>query len=309
MGYNNKNKGIGVAIVLAVLAVCLLATTGWMGIKNDTNNTALKEIEAQANTLEDSKDVLSTQLESIRERNEQLSKQIEELSVEINRLKEQGFEINDLDANPEDKKYAYLTFDDGPSKNTVKILDFLKANNIQATFFVLGKDGYDDVYKRIVDEGHTLALHSDTHDYASIYQSVDTFMADIQTLSDQIEALTGVIPNVLRFPGGSNNLVSHRYGGSDIMSKIIPTVEDAGYVYFDWNVDSQDAAKGLQDKKVIVDSVLTQSKYQKNAVILMHDAAAKTTTVEALPEIIEGLKAQGFVFRPLTVDSAPVQFK
>ena len=210
---------------------------------------------------------------------------------------------------PSDEKVVYLTFDDGPSANTVKILDFLKANNIKATFFVLEKQGYDDLYKRIVDEGHAIAIHSSTHDYAEIYKNVDAFMADVKSLSDHIKDLTGVETKLLRFPGGSNNRVSHRYGGSDIMTKIIPTVEEAGYVYYDWNVDSQDAAKGLQDTQVIVDSVLSQAKHNNNAVILMHDAAAKTTTVEALPAIVEGLKEQGFVFDALTTESEPVKFK
>lgn len=310
MGYNRKNSGIGVTIILILLAVGLIATTGWVSVKGSAKKEELKGFQEKAQTLEASKETLNSQVNEIKEKNEQLSKQIEELTIEIDKLKEQGIDVQSIvGKDEEDKKYAYLTFDDGPSQNTIKILDFLKVNNIQATFFVLGKDGYDEVYKRIVDEGHALALHSDTHDYASIYQTVETFMADITSLSDQMKEITGVESKVLRFPGGSNNGISKRYGGSDIMSDIIETVEEAGYVYFDWNVDSMDAAKGLQDKQVIIDSVLNQAKYQKNAVILMHDAAAKTTTVDALPEIVEGLKTQGFVFRSLTVESEPVQFK
>lgn len=310
MSYNRRKSGIGITVALVGLAVALLATTGWIGIKNKEQKENLKTIQEKASTLEASKDQITEQVDAIKEKNQQLTKQIEELNAEVNKLKEQGVNVEVISEEDEaNKKIAYLTFDDGPSHNTIKILDFLKANNIQATFFVLGKEGYDDVYKRIVEEGHALALHSNTHDYAEIYQTVDTFMADIESLSGQMEELTGVVSKVLRFPGGSNNRVSHRYGGSDLMSKIIPAMEAEGYVYFDWNVDSQDAAKGLQDKNVIVNSVLSQAKYQKNAVILMHDAAAKTTTVDALPEIVEGLKAQGFVFRGLTVESAPVQFK
>lgn len=223
-------------------------------------------------------------------------------------MKDKMPEISDSLQSEENKKIAYLTFDDGPSANTIPILDFLKANHIKATFFVLKKEGYDDIYKRIVDEGHTIALHSSTHDYAQIYQNVDTFMNDMNTLSEHIKKLTGVETKIMRFPGGSNNRVSHRYGGSDVMSKIIPTVEEAGLVYYDWNVDSQDAAKGVQDTQVIINSVLSQAKYNNNAVILMHDAAAKTTTVKALPSIVEGLKEQGFVFEALTTESEPVKF-
>lgn len=308
MSYGKKRNQVGVTIVCGILAIGLLTTTGWIGVKSQEKSKTLKEIQTETDTLEASKVQLEEQIKEITGQSEQLVTQIEELKLEVEKLKAQGYDIAP-ETDEVDKKYAYLTFDDGPSQNTIKILDFLKVNNIQATFFVLGKEGYDDVYKRIVDEGHTIALHSDTHDYAEIYKNVDTFMADQKALSDQIEELTGVVPMVTRFPGGSNNQVSHRYGGSDIMDQIIPVMEEAGYVYFDWNVDSQDASKGVQDKSVIVNSVLTQAKYQESAVILMHDAPAKTTTVEALPEIVEGLKTQGFVFRPLTTDTEQVAFK
>ncbi|OON91626.1 MAG: hypothetical protein ATN32_10300 [Candidatus Epulonipiscium fishelsonii] len=133
-------------------------------------------------------------------------------------------------------------------------------------------------------------------------------LAEKNKLKDFIKETTGYDANVLRFPGGSNNTVSHKYGGSDIMSKIIPAVTEAGYVYFDWNVDSSDASKGVQDTQVIINSVLGQCQYEKSPVILMHDSPAKTTTVEALPAIVEGLKQQGFVFKNLTAQTPPVQF-
>ena len=140
-------------------------------------------------------------------------------------------------------------------------------------------------------------------------------MADMNALNSLIEETTGVKSNIMRFPGGSNNTISKKYGGNTIMDKVIPAVEAAGFTYFDWNVDSRDAATSKQDKQVIIDSVLkgaesvTNSNGEANAVILMHDAAAKTTTVEALPAIVEGLKKQGFVFRRLTPESQTIQFK
>lgn len=304
-----RNSGIGIVILFIVLSVGLLGSTGWLMTKGKGQKEVLKSVQEALQTAEAAKANLVLQVEELTTQNSQLTKQIEELNVEIKELEESGTNLSDLFIEEENKKVAYLTFDDGPSANTIKILDFLKANNIKATFFVLEKQGYDDLYKRIVDEGHAIAIHSSTHDYAEIYQNVDAFMADVKSLSDYIKDLTGVETKILRFPGGSNNRVSHRYGGSDIMSKIIPTIEGAGYVYYDWNVDSQDAAKGLQDTQVIVDSVLSQAKHNSNAVILMHDAAAKTTTVEALPAIVEGLKEQGFVFDALTTQSQPVKFK
>lgn len=303
-----KNQ-IGVTILLIIVSLGLLGGTGFIVSKNKGQSEKLEQVQGKLATVEASKTNLETQVKELETKNEQLLKQIEELNIGLQDLEKEGIDITTMTNNEEDRKVAYLTFDDGPSANTAKILDFLKANNIRATFFVLEKDGYDELYKRIVDEGHAIAIHSSTHDYAQIYQNVDNFMNDVNSLSNHIKELTGVETKLLRFPGGSNNTVSHRYGGKDIMNQIIPTVTDAGYVYYDWNVDSLDAAKGLQDTQVIVDSVLKQAKYNDNAVILMHDAAAKTTTVDALPKIVEGLKEQGFVFDALSTDSEPVKFK
>lgn len=308
MGYGRRNSGIGVAFVLFLLSVGLIATTGWVGVKNKEQKETLTTIQTKAETLKASKDDLSQKVDEIKGRNEQLTKQIEELNKTIENLKGQGVNIEAAPAT-EDKKIAYLTFDDGPSQNTIKILDFLKANNIQATFFVTVKDGYDDVYKRIVEEGHTMALHTETHDYQQIYQNVDTFFADLNGVSDYVEELTGVKSKIIRFPGGSTNTVSNRVGGKGLMDDIIEAVEEQGYTYYDWNVDSNDASKANQDKQVIIDSVLSQAKWLKEANILMHDAAGKNSTVQALPEVVEGLKEQGFVFRAITENTNPVQFK
>ena len=304
-----RNNNIGITILLIILSLGLLGGTGLIVSKNKGQSEELAQVQEKLSTVEASKANLEVQAKELETKNEQLLKQIEELNIQLQELEKEGTDISVMTDNDEDRKVAYLTFDDGPSANTTKILDFLKANNIRATFFVLEKEGYDDLYKRIVEEGHSIAIHSSTHDYAEIYKSVDSFMDDVNSLSSYIKDLTGVETKLLRFPGGSNNTVSHRYGGKDIMNQIIPTVTEAGYVYYDWNVDSQDAAKGLQDKQVIVDSVLKQAKYNDHAVILMHDAAAKTTTVEALPQIVEGLKEQGFVFDALSTESEPVKFK
>ncbi len=312
MGYSTNKRKNGIGITIALVGACILlgGATGWIALQGNTQVEQLQVLRQEAEALEVSKQAISTQVETIKAEKEALTQQIQELSKEIGLLKEQGIPVESLvPVAEEDRKYAYLTFDDGPSQNTIKILDFLKANNIKATFFVLEKDGYDDVYQRIVNEGHEIALHSTDHDYSRIYQTVDTFMTDMEDLSAYIQGLTGVESKVLRFPGGSNNHVSRKYGGDDIMDHIIQEVEEQGYAYFDWNVDSMDAAKGLQDKDVIVSSVLNQAKYQKTAVILMHDAARKTTTVDALPEVVEGLKEQGFFFRGLSEETPPVRFK
>lgn len=206
-------------------------------------------------------------------------------------------------------KIAYLTFDDGPSKNTLDILKVLKDYNVKATFFVNGHKTYTDLYKKIADDGHALANHTYSHDYKTVYSSVDNFKKDVKKLDNFITEVTGEEPNfILRYPGGSNNTMSRRYGGKNMMREIIREMNKEGYIYFDWNVDSTDAAAYRQSKDKIVNSVLNGSKHTKKAVILMHDLDSKTTTVQALPEVIEGLKEQGFIFDIMTKDTEGAQF-
>ncbi len=308
MGYSRKKtraKGM-----ILFLALGTIFTTGavTLGMKIPEKVTKLNEVKEAMAQVQASKEEQAKVLEELGVQLETLNTQVETLKADLNKAKEENPELAATMAST-DTKYAYLTFDDGPSENTIKILDFLKANHIKATFFVVGKQSMDDVYKRIVDEGHTLAVHTNTHDYKTIYQTVDTFMEDINTLAERLEKVTGIRPSVMRFPGGSNNTVSYRYGGEGLMDKIIENVEAGGYTYYDWNVDSMDASASRQDKNVIINSVLNGAAGKKEAIILMHDAAAKTTTVDALPQIVEGLRKKGFIFEKITDETPTIQFK
>ncbi|WCK53281.1 polysaccharide deacetylase [Aneurinibacillus sp. Ricciae_BoGa-3] len=208
------------------------------------------------------------------------------------------------------KKIAYLTFDDGPSENTAKILEILDLYKIKATFFVIGSDGETEknLYKHIVTRGHGIGLHSYTHDYSTIYSSIDLFIKDLEKLEKTLVESIGFIPNIYRFPGGSVNQGSKRYGGPSLLNQLKREIKNRGYVFFDWNVDSGDTKSYLVDFDQIIQTVLESTINKENAVILMHDAPVKTTTVQALPEIITGLKKQGFQFDILTQDSSPCQF-
>ncbi|ONI43317.1 hypothetical protein AN641_01465 [Candidatus Epulonipiscioides gigas] len=259
----------------------------------------------QANVIESDSNT-AKKIDNIVQQNKQIIDRINTLNIELEELEQVN--ATAVMKVKDHSKIAYLTFDDGPSDNTIKILDFLKLNNIKATFFVLGIPSRIDVYKRIVDEGHTLALHSNTHEYSDIYKDPQSFLDDIIALKDFIKKTIGYDAEILRFPGGSNNTISHKYGGALIMQDIIKTVNDAGYTYFDWNVDSMDASKNIQDKNIIVDAVIKQSSVLDQAVILMHDSQCKTTTVDALPEVVIGLKNLGFKFDKLTLDTPVVQF-
>lgn len=290
-----------ISIISIISCVALL-------IKLPAKAETLKAVKSDINRMAELKEEYTLTISDIQEQTEQLEAEIKTLSQEVEKAKTENPDLYS-DSMSTEPKYAYLTFDDGPSQNTIEILDLLKANRIKATFFVIGNEEMDHIYKRIVDEGHTIAIHSETHDYSQIYQNVDTFMQDINALADRIEKVTGVRPKIMRFPGGSNNTVSHRYGGEDIMDKMITRVNEEGYKYFDWNVDSMDASATRQSKEVIVESVLKGASGKKSAIILMHDAPAKSTTVDALPEIVEGLRKQGFIFKAMTEETPLVQFK
>jgi peptidoglycan-N-acetylglucosamine deacetylase len=288
-----------------------------------------KQIELMSDKiveLEKSKGVLNSEVVESKKNNDKLNSKIEELKSNNQKLIESNDNLQKENADLKKKlevaeankiastnnatdKIAYLTFDDGPSDNTIKILDILKKNNIKATFFVNGNPNRKDIYKRIVTEGHTIGNHTYSHDYAAVYKTIDGFNGDKQKLEDFIFSITGVKPQILRFPGGSNNQVSYRYGGVNFMDKLTNYEKQCGVKYFDWNVDSTDASVLTQDKDKIIAEVLNGSKNKKQAIILMHDSMPKTTTALALPDIIKGLQDQGFKFSALSSNVKTVQFK
>ena len=199
------------------------------------------------------------------------------------------------------KKVCYLTFDDGPSENTLKILDILNQNGVKATFFVIGS-GCLEYVNNIIKSGSVVGLHSDTHEFGEIYKSESAFYNDLNALKDKIKSIAGIEPNIIRFPGGSSNTISKDYC-SGIMSSLTKSVEENGYKYFDWNVSSGDASGNNISPSKIISSVKSESEDEDKICVLMHDAAAKKTTVEALPEIIKYLKAEGYTFDVLTANS------
>lgn len=200
---------------------------------------------------------------------------------------------------------VYLTFDDGPSKYTEDILAILDQYQVKATFFVVGKEDEvsQEALQRIVAEGHTLGLHSYSHKYDEIYESVEAFSEDFIRLQDYIYDVTGVRSNFYRFPGGSSNTVS------DLdMKEFARYLEEQGVEYFDWNISSEDGGKKLLDAQTLVENSITNIEKHETSIILMHDSADKPTTVEALPTIIERILAmEDTVILPITEDTVPIQ--
>lgn len=197
---------------------------------------------------------------------------------------------------------VYLTFDDGPSENTPEILDILKKHGVKATFFVTGKEGdaAKQWYRQIVADGHTLGMHSYSHKYSTIYESVDTFAADFTKLYDFLEETTGVKCQFYRFPGGSSNQVSN----TD-MNEFIEYLDEQGMTYYDWNVVCGDATSQIYTADELVQNVMTDVVQYKYSVVLMHDAAEKDSTVEALEKILQKLEEMDAEILPITED-APV---
>ncbi|MBQ2935840.1 MAG: polysaccharide deacetylase [Lachnospiraceae bacterium] len=202
-------------------------------------------------------------------------------------------------------KRIYLTFDDGPSSNTDAILDILKQYDVKATFFVVGKTDEQSValYQRIVEEGHTLGMHSYSHKYDEVYASKESFIQDLTKLQEHLYDVTGVWPRYYRFPGGSSNTVSRVK-----MQELIAYLYENDITYYDWNVASGDAVPGQLPKDTIVNNCLGGIQAQADSVVLLHDVGEKDTTVAALPEIISKARMQGNVcFLPISDDTLPIQ--
>lgn len=191
----------------------------------------------------------------------------------------------------------YLTFDDGPSSYTPRLLDILAKYRVKATFFVVNT-GYISTISRIAAEGHSLAMHSATHNFKQIYASEEAYFADLTQMQSIIQQHTGVTSMLLRFPGGSSNTVSRFNEG--IMTRLTAMVEEQGYTYFDWNVDSDDAGSARTASKVF-HNVINACAQRKSSVVLMHDI--KSYTVDAIEDIIIWGLENGYTFRALTADS------
>lgn len=201
----------------------------------------------------------------------------------------------------------FLTFDDGPtSDSTPQILDILKKRNIKATFFILHYDEHrEQLIKREKEEGHTIALHGYSHTYSEVYPSADACLENFRKIKEQVFQTTGTESKIIRFPGGSSNVISKKYC-EGVMTELTKRVIDEGYRYFDWNVDSDDAGHAKTSEKVY-QNVTTGIKPGRNNVVLMHDFAGNHKTIDALDNIIDWGLEQGYVFRRITEETPMVK--
>lgn len=215
---------------------------------------------------------------------------------------------------PEEIEYVgtiYLTFDDGPSiESTPLILDILKENNIPATFFILDykhESSKEELVLRAFNEGHTIGLHGTSHTYSKIYSSLDNLIENFESLQEKVYVTTGYRSNIIRFPGGSSNTVSKHYC-TGIMTEAVEYFSSTDFLYFDWNVDSEDAGGALSSEEIF-ENVTSSIKPGRNNIVLMHDSSNKKYTVEALQNIINWALAEGYEFKAITEDTPQVIHK
>ncbi|MBQ3357261.1 MAG: polysaccharide deacetylase family protein [Oscillospiraceae bacterium] len=190
-------------------------------------------------------------------------------------------------------KVVYLTFDDGPGPYTEQLLDVLDAYNVKATFFVVNT-GYTDLIAEEFARGHSVGIHSASHDYDKIYASEEAYFADLQFMQDLIVEKTGQRTTLVRFPGGSSNTVSRFNPG--IMTTLAADLTDMGYQYFDWNVSSGDAGETTETDRVY-ENVISGIQWQNVSIVLQHDI--KGFSVAAVERIIIWGLNNGYTFLPL----------
>lgn len=303
----NKLKKMILTTIVLLILIPLLGC-GVMGIyiyhlRKELRNTT-QQYEWMEKLFLDEKDKterLNALLDMKPENKDSLEENPQE---EIPAVNETGMDMENQEMDDRLRK-VYLTFDDGPSEETDRILDILEEYQVKATFFVTGKpdDKYGDVYRRIVADGHTLGMHSFSHNYSRIYASEEAFREDVEQLRDYLYQETGVKSDFYRFPGGSSNTVSRTS-----IQQLITYLNEQNIVYFDWNVSAGDATSEYVSSERITSRVISQVGEYKEAVVLMHDSSDKKSTVEALPMIIEGIqKMENTVILPISDATIPVQ--
>ena len=198
-----------------------------------------------------------------------------------------------------DGKVIYLTFDDGPGPYTGRLLDLLSAYGVPATFFVTAADSrYYDLIGRAYREGHSVGVHTYTHNYKQIYASEEAWFEDFFAMQEIIYQQTGDYTKIFRFPGGSSNTVSNFNPG--IMSRLSAIMQDMGYRYFDWNVSSGDAGE-TSDTYEIIENITGGCRNQRLSVVLQHDI--KDYSVAAVEQVIIWARDNGYSFRALDMQS------
>jgi len=204
-------------------------------------------------------------------------------------------------APPMNPKQVYLTFDDGPTKHTSKILEILEEHDVLATFFVVGNREHNHYMADIVEAGHAIGLHSYDHAFNKIYSSEAAFFDDLQKIDDIVFEQTGVRSKITRFPGGSS---VKRGAARSIMPQLKEGLWARGYQFFDWNCDSRDKMDAKTASLAFAKIETATKEADDIVIVLMHDT--EKITVEYLPWVIKHFKTLGYDFLPLCTQSPAV---
>lgn len=284
-----KNKSITIIILLILSLFILISLSQFNKINQDYKNNK--------NTIQELTHLLNENKEEINKCNnvDQLLKEAyttyEESIIQLEQ---------DIINKKTDKKIAYLTIDDGPYELTYEFLKVLKQYNVKATFFTLMKPDRKEIYKKIIEDGHTIGNHTASHTLKAggIYSSANQFVNDVHTLEHWLEKEFNIKTTLYRFPGGVAT-------SGNLRQPIAQTLAKEGYKYVEWNVDVGDGSTEALLLRRPYDYFLDQIKDQDIALILMHDYSYKT--LEDLPKIIEYLQNNNYIILPLSNKSIMVQ--
>ena len=293
-------KKMIIGIVAAGIVIPLLCCV-YLFCRLHTIDGTLKTLEQRLDELDIRNQELQTLLQQLQE---QKSTPVQTPQIQEDSSGAEASEpVAEESSGQEEIHKVYLTFDDGPSIYTNDILDILDSYNVKATFFVVGKEetNAEEALQRIVDEGHTLGMHSYSHKYKELYESMDSFTQDFARIRDYIYQATGEESVCYRFPGGSSNTVSEID-----MHDFIDYLDSQG-VEYDWNVSSGDGGSMKLSTDTLLENCTKDIDTRDTSIILLHDSAEKPTTVEALPDIIENILARpDTVILPITENTRPI---
>lgn len=301
-GRVRKSTWVLVSLILVFLCVFSCMFLVYFHVSTNRLISVNKQLQSDIDTFNSIKNDNRVKLNHLN----MMYKEIEDVDVSLKEVKESYFklakEADERARSGANFKVCYLTFDDGPySKTTSLFLDVLKEKNVLGTFFVLKKDNLDDLYRRIRDDGHTLANHTASHKIKNgIYRSEDAFIEDIKKNDDFIYNLLGVKMDVMRFPGGSPQVTYSGLNKTSLVNKLV----DMGYGYIDWTLTTGDGEANLSPDEFL-HNVVDKSGNYNVITVLMHDYSKNTAL--CLGDMIDILREQGFIFLPLSYNSPAVR--
>ncbi len=307
-----RKGGAALLIISIILIIGLGVFSAFEFFRADSLSRDLAQAQQDSAALSGELETLKSQNQDLQNKNNSLESQLQSLQDQYNDLQNQITanltSVSEQDSNGD--KVAYLTFDDGPTNVTPRLLDVLDDLNVKATFFTafMGSDTPEKraLLKRESDSGHVVGVHSWTHDYYTVYKNEQNFLSDFNKMKEIIIESTGKTPDISRFPGGASNTVSiTASGGEVIMPKLADLVHGMGFQFFDWNAGGYDAETPYPTADELASKVIRDAEAHDTVIILLHDT--HDFTVDAVPDIVKELRSKGYTFKTLNANSPAIQ--